>query len=136
VRKNEEAESTPPRGLPREASNKRCRSATPPFRCPGEGSGWSCRDPPFIHVVVNGPNDVYAERKRRIERSASGEVPLWCARVLAKVPGTRAATYVLFTSFADTNSRIAKAAASRMKRTTTWDIHPPSTSISWKQNPA
>lgn len=28
--KNEEAESTPPRRLPREASNKRCRSATPP----------------------------------------------------------------------------------------------------------
>jgi hypothetical protein len=79
---------------------------------------------------------VYVELCPRIERSASGEVALWCARVLAKVPGTRAATYVLFTSFADTNSRIAKAAPSRMKRTTTWDIHPPSTSISWKQNPA
>jgi hypothetical protein len=44
--------------------------------------------------------------------------------------------YAVSTSFADTNSRTDKAATSRMKRTTTWEIHPPSTSISWKQNPA
>ena len=56
------------------------------------------------------------------------------AQALADV--RRPPFYVSRTSFADTNSRIVKTAASRTKRTTTPEIHPPSTSNSWKQNPA
>jgi hypothetical protein len=36
-------------------------------RCLGRERDGVVEGSPFIHVVVNGPNDVYVERKRRTE---------------------------------------------------------------------